>query len=228
MPMPFVSENWYQIYSTGHFGYPQPEDTWEETTYESAGYCARCGIGGVQRHPFRFRGGPKAAHSHFLQLNWVFDEFFTRPEVREVFEAEHVTGAGFGPALRHRTGEPLVDIEQLVILGILPPALVSQGLQTVTCRPNNEEPPWPVQPATSMRYPPDTPYCGRVKFHWPTTLRFRRSVCSGAPDLIKSAEWFGSGAQASRAVLASQRVVHIVSARRWRGLKWAPVDLVED
>ena len=215
----------YHIYCTGHFGYPQPEDTWQQSTYDPAGYCLRCGIGGVQKHPFRFRSA-KASHSQFVQLNWVFDEFFVRPVVREVFDAAGITGITFGPAVRHATGEPLAELEQLVIKTSVP-GLVTAGLRTVTCRPDNEEPSSLVLPPSSMRYTPDTPYCGRVKYHWPTPLRFRRNALEGALDIVKSGEWLGSGGQASRAVLVSPRIVEILAAERWRGVKWSEVELVD-
>src|ERR1700722_5708817 len=70
---------WYRLQATGHFGYPQPEVGYESWVYDPNSYCGRCGIGGAQRNPFRFRSEPKARHSKFYQLNWVFDEFFVRP-----------------------------------------------------------------------------------------------------------------------------------------------------
>jgi len=62
---------WLMLGSTGHFGYPQPEDGFGylEATYDTTHYCRRCGIGAVQKAPFRFRAEPKAAHSQFMQLN---------------------------------------------------------------------------------------------------------------------------------------------------------------
>lgn len=183
-------------------------------------------MGGVQRRPFRLRSA-KAAHSQFMQLNWVHDEFFVRPVVRETFEAAGITGLAFGPAVRHATGEPLADLEQMMVLGNVA-GLVTAGLQTVTCRPDNEEPSWPMRDPSAMRYPLETPYCGRVKYHWPTTLRFRRGAFVGEPDIVKSAEWFGSGGEAAHAVLISARVVEILTAQRWRGVKWSEINLVDD
>src|SRR5262245_24513230 len=163
--MKIERRSWYVIGATSHFGYPQPEDDYRAATYDSAGYCARCGIGTVQRRPFRFRSEPRARHSHFLQLNWIFDEFFVRPEVRVVFLQENIEGIGFTPAVRHRGGQALESIEQLTILTILQPGLETHGLEPVTCRPNNEEATSELHNSTSLA---DLPYCGRVKYHWPS------------------------------------------------------------
>jgi hypothetical protein len=215
---------WYHLYATGHFGFPQPESNYAVATYDS-GYCDRCAIGGVQRIPFRFRTEPNARHSQFLQLNWVFDEFFVRPEVATGLREAGITGVKFGPALHHRSGRALETIQQLMISSVLSGALDIVGLQPVTCKPDNEEgPPW--YGGGQPRYPPDYPYCGRVKYHWPQghALRFRDHAFVSAPDIVKSLEWFGSGGSASRAILISERVVETFEKHRWRGVKW---DLIE-
>ena len=218
---------WYQLYATGHFGFPQPESGYAVATYDSD-YCDRCAIGGVQRIPFRFRSEPKARHSQFLQLNWVFDEFFVRPEVATSLKEAGITGVTFGPALHDKTSRALGTIQQLMISSVLSAALDIDGLQPVTCKPDNEEgPPW--CGGGEPRYPPDYPYCGRMKYHWPQTraLRFRPRPFQLAPDIVRSFEWFGSGGSASRAILASERVIATIEKNRWRGIKWDAVEFAD-
>jgi hypothetical protein len=218
---------WYHLYATGHFGYPQPEDGYALATYDST-YCYRCGIGSVQRIPFRFRSEPNARHSQFLQLNWVFDEFFVRPEVVAGMKEAGITGVAFGPALHNKTGRTLETIRQLMVLSVVSAALDVVGLQPVTCKTDNEEgPPW--SGGGQPRYPPDYPYCGRIKYHWPQTraLRFRPQPFASTPDIVKSFEWFGSGGSASRAVLVSERFVGTIEKHRWRGVKWDVVEFAD-
>jgi hypothetical protein len=213
----------YAIGGRSHLGYPQPEDGWARATYESS--CLRCGIHGAQGAPFRFRTEPKAGRSHFLQLNWVFDEVFVRAEVASAFGNARLSGVGMGPAVGHRTGEPLASLVQLQVETVLPPALVTDALQPVTCRPNNEEGEWPWTPAT--RFARDYPYCGQRKYHPPARPQFRRAAFAGAPDVVKSAEWVGSGGQAFRVLLVSERVVDLIEAHAWRGLWVKEVALVD-
>jgi hypothetical protein len=112
-----------------------------------------------------------------------------------------------------------------VVAAVLPPALDTAGLQAVTCKPDNEEgPPW--HAGGRPRYPPDYPYCGRVKYHWPKGLRFRGGPFLGAPDVVKTGEWFGSGGAAARAVLVSQRAAELVRGNHWRGVTLRVVTLV--
>src|SRR5215813_6243668 len=69
---------WLELIALGQHGYPQPEDDYHPATYDESDYCPICGMGGVQNAPFRLRAEPKALHSQFVQLNWVFDELFIR------------------------------------------------------------------------------------------------------------------------------------------------------
>jgi hypothetical protein len=223
-------KNWYSVWIKPS-GYPQPEDSYEKLTYGTEGYCLRCGIGGIQRHPFRLAGEWKARHLHFLQLNWVYDEIFVRPEVRRLLVARGITGIKFGPVTTNRTRTQLKSVQQLLVSRTLRPGLVTKGLQPVTCKAHNEEgssdgPPG-VMSAGAMRYSLDDPYCGRVKYHSPESLRIRRRAFAGAPDVVKTHEWFGSGGVASREILISERVTDLVAAAGWRGLRLTPVEIVD-
>src|SRR5262245_8586913 len=214
---------WYQVNATGHFGYPQPEDSYASVVYEI--HCERYGIHGAQCAPFRFRSEPKARHSQFLQLNWVFDELFVRREVATKFKEAGISGGAFGPAIHHKTHRCLETVQQLIIGFVLSDALETEGLQTVTCKPNNEEPTW--HGGGPLRYPPDYPYCGRVKYHWPKVLRLRRQPFTAAPDVVRSSEWFGSGGAADRAILVSERVVEVTEKNGWRGLQFRLVEFTD-
>jgi hypothetical protein len=222
-----VTAAWLRIGPTRHRGYPQPEDDYQYQIYDPDGYCDRCGIRTTQRAPFRFKSEPKGRDS-FLQLNWVFDEFFVRPEVRELFAGAGVTGVGYGPCIHHSSGRRLESLSQLFVLTVLPPGLVTTELSTVTCKPNNEE-----GPAKSyggrLRYSHDYPYCGRVKYHWPLLgqTTYAAETFRDAPDIVKSHEWFGSGGSASREVLISQKVGRLIIDHKLRGLSFVPVALRE-
>ena len=119
----------------GQFGYPQPEDGfgYREATYDLSNYCPTCGMGAVQRAPFRMRSEPKQSRSQFLQLNWVFDEIFVRDVVIEVLAKGDVASVKSLRPVVHKTGRPVQSVSQLQIDHILPPALLTEGLQTVTC-----------------------------------------------------------------------------------------------
>jgi hypothetical protein len=218
---------WLHLDALGHHGYPQPEDDfgYHQATYDVSNFCPICSIGGVQNAPFRLRAEPKASHSQFIQLNWLFDEFFVRSEARDGLTASGLTGIEFRPAVLHTKNWPSAQVEQLYVRKILPPALDASGLAPVTCKPQNEE--WRPGLRLMAAERAGVPYCGRVKYHLKrrTPLRFDRHAFAGAPDVVKSHEWFGSGGEAFRLVLVSQRFRQVVLNAKWRGLHFEPIEL---
>ncbi|MGH7786555.1 MAG: hypothetical protein ACRERC_06785 [Candidatus Binatia bacterium] len=222
---------WLSMSALGHHGYPQPEDDFGfiNATYDVSNLCHLCGIGGVQKAPFRLRAEPKASRSQFLQLNWVFDEFFVRSGARQGLAAAGLTGFDLQPALLHSKNTPSAEVEQLSILSLLPPALDSAELQIVTCKERNEEWESSLLQTSAPNRTEVPPYCGRVKHHLEHRgpLRFSRGAFVGAPDVVRSTEWFGSGANAFHLVLVSGRFRKVVSAAKWRGLSFEPLELAK-
>lgn len=217
---------WLCIFAKGHHGYPQPEEGWWERTYEATTRCRKCGFVTEQRAPFRLRGEPAASHSQFLQLNWVFDEFFVRPAVRDALLAAELTGIEFVPPVIHRSGLPSLTVDQMRITSALRPAIDTSALQTVTCKMNNEESASAFAPGPILESSSD--FCGRTKYHLRHRgpLQLERAAFEGAPDVVRTAERFGSGGLAFRATIVSQRFRELVAAAKWRGLSFEPVALV--
>jgi hypothetical protein len=219
---------WLEARAKGHHGYPQPEDDFGyiQQTYDTSGYCPRCGIGGVQKAPFRLRAEPKAGHSHFLQLNWVFDELFIRREVCSALKVSAITGVSFVPPILHESSQPSERVVQMQIDTVLPGGPETSGLQPVTCKPNNEESAATAGTAIASRV---GPYCHRIKHHRmkKRPFRFTRDAFAGAPDVVKSAEWFGSGASAHRLIIVSRKFREIVSRRKWRGIAFEPIEVAD-
>jgi hypothetical protein len=212
----------------GGFQYPQPEDTYMEATYDISSYCPHCGMGAVQNNPFRLKSDFRQNAARFLGLHWVFDEVFVRPEVKSMLEQSAIAGIGFLPPVHHRTGQPIETVYQMIVRTIAEPGLVTDGLQPVTCRDNNEE---GFSQRTSgsahgmSRRLEDYAFCGRVKYHYPTTtmLAFTRSSLEGLPDVAKSYEFIGSGAGAHRLILVTRRFVDLVKRCGVRGMQLTPI-----
>lgn len=225
---------WLELSALGHHGYPQPERDfgYKEATYDVSDACRICGIGRVQNAPFRLRSEFKASHSQVVQLNWVFDEFFLRPEACDGLLGAAITGIDFLAPVIHKNDRPSEQVAQMIVKTTLPPALDPTGLEPVTCKPQNEE--WqalqrliPSRPAPGPHC--GGPYCGRIKYHRMRKgpFRFGRNAFAGAPDVVKSHEWFGSGGAAFRLVLVSQRFRQCFVAAKWRGVSFEPIELVK-
>src|SRR6267154_2692942 len=46
-------------------------------TFDLTEFCRNCGVGKKQIAPFQMRKDPGLKSTSMMQLNWVFDEFFT-------------------------------------------------------------------------------------------------------------------------------------------------------
>jgi hypothetical protein len=220
---------WLQLNARGHHCYPQPEEDfgYQEVTYNVSNYCRHCGIGGVQEAPFRLRAEFKASHSQILQLNWVFDEFFLRDEAREGLRSAAITGIDYMAPLLHQSDRRVERVVQMFVRTKLPPALDPIGFQPVTCKPQNEE--WHAMQRLRPSEPEKLLYCGRVKYQYAHKgpYRFDKKAFAEAPDVVKSDEWFGSGASAHRLVIVSQGFRQAVVKAKWHGVSFEPIELVE-
>lgn len=220
--------NWYHI-STGQFGYPQPEDSYLDETYDLTDGCPTCEIGKRLKNQFRFRSEPKAKHSQFLGLNWVFDEIFVRDVVKSIFEDEQVIGVKFTKPILHKTGQPLKTIYHMLVDTVLPPSLNADGLKSEKCeRPKDPGMIKFLEASGSSLV--KGPFCGSTKYNYPRgdneLITMFESTFSSMPDVVRMSEWFGSGGTASRPILVSERVKEIVNRMKWRGLIFRPIKLI--
>ncbi len=225
-----ASAPWLVASATADAGYPRPEKdfAYQAESFDLTHWCRRCGIGKVQIRPIRLKAEPKNKTAHFFAPQWLHQILFVRPEVRDVFEAERVSGARYLAPLIHRTSAPLTSLVQIIPTTTARNGMVGVVQEQVTCSPHNDE-------VSRLRIPPDGrgslggEFCERVKYHIPKKRRivhYSRHAFEDAPDIVLSAEWFGSGAAASQHVIVSNKVARLVLAHRWKGLDLEPIELV--
>jgi len=190
---------WLELLPDWHHGYPQPADDFGylALTYDLSHYCPSCGVGAIQKAPFRMRREPAWGRRSILQLNWVFDEFFVTPATwRSVFAP---LGVASQPVL-HRSGRELATVVQLVS-GDDDVDVETEGLEARTC-----------------------PDCRRVKYASVVRGPFPRLHREPTTYLARTRQYFGSGASAYRAVLASAQLVGALRTHEIRGVSFKPVD----
>lgn len=194
---------WCVLSAASHFGYPQPEDEYRSVTYDAASGCEHCSIGFHQIAPFRVRRTPRDhSRARVFQLNWVFDEFFVSTVGRTAMEALGLSGARFCSPVLHKTKEPCTGWHQIQIDQVLDPVVDAKLLTPERC-----------------------PSCHRTKFNFPTRepLTLLGQLPTATPDIAKLSEWFGSGGNAFRAAIVSQRFVKVMLEQRWRGIELRPL-----
>jgi hypothetical protein len=190
--------SWLALRADRQIGYPQPDEEkfgYRSVTYDATEFCDRCGVGLRQVAAFQLKGEPPLGPRGILQLNWVYDEYFVRPEVwRSVFEP---FGVGQRP-VTDRSGVALRTVVQLV---------VEQQVD--------------LQPSELVRT--DCPSCGRIKYETVTRHPLPPLVGEPTTHMLKSSEWFGSGASAFHEVIVSKDLRRALATEKVRGTTFVPL-----
>jgi rRNA maturation protein Nop10 len=196
-----AAARWLEVLPDWHHGYPQPDDDfgYRDLTYDLSDYCSTCGIGAVQKAPFRMRREPRWGRRGILQLNWVFDEFFVTPEVwATVFEPH---GIASRPVVK-RGGAELQTVVQLDVVEQV--RIRTKGLDAETC-----------------------PACGRLKYLPIRRGPLPEFVDEPSGHMARTSEFFGSGASAHHAIVLSQALWAAIRAAKVRGASAHPVAPLE-
>jgi hypothetical protein len=186
-----------RIQSRAQMGYPQPamDGSYRSATFDLAGYCKFCGIGQIQKAPFRLKKTPASARS-IMGLNCICDELFVNLEVwKEVFEP---LGIGCRPLVLDRTGAEIASVVQLEIPQVA--GLPVEGFPCKVCR-----------------------RCGRTRYD-SGALRLApcpKPDATGAP-IFKSSQYFGSGAMAYHLILVSRLVFQKIGAAGLTRVNFVP------
>jgi hypothetical protein len=161
-------------------GYPMPESNfgYKKTTYSDKDHCSSCGIGLIQKEPFRLKKAPNWGNKKMFSLNWVFDELFVRKDLYEsVFKKYEIDCL---PVLVNKKETVIEDTVQLVI-PTTTSSLKLDGYEFHICA-----------------------VCGRKRYNLIKKgfiPPFQRDTPSEA--LFKSNEYFGTGANARKYIFVS-------------------------
>lgn len=214
---------WFWII-TGEYQYPQPEADFGyfNATFNLNNYCPTCGIGKFQNNPFRLKIIPKQPKNQFWGLHWEHDAIFVRSTAQELINKEKLKGIEFKEVVLHKKNRIIEGHHQMIINPELEKGLITENLNTVTCKFMNEE---GTNLSEGWRNSRDSKFCGRVKYNFPKRggVTINKSVFKEAPEIVKSNEWFGSGASAFQLVIVSKRIKELIEVNKLKGLKFTPI-----
>ena len=170
-------------------GYPQPEDKfgYREVTYDTKKYCVECGIGAIQKAPFRIKKSPKLGTKKLFELNWINDEIFVNKKTYEsVFQN---LGLETWPVMLYKKELIIEDTVQLKI-PIIDVPLMLQHQPFEMCK-----------------------HCGEKKYN-PQIKGFFASFKRSVSDLqiFKCREYFGSGGEAFNKIFITQQLLTELNA----------------
>ena len=192
--------NWFAIYATSHFAFPEPQDDWGylKESYDLTSYCAECGLGKCQIRDLRTTKEPTWSKTSFAQLHWVFDEFLTNRDVYGSFLSE--LGITFRSVIKHQTNSPFASLVQLEIPESIP--LKTSGI------------------VASLRR------CGRCKRskYLPATAGFFPPLAKEpSSNIFRTTEQFGDGARSASAIVVSKEFYERFRCDNMKGLVFRPL-----
>ena len=189
---------WLEMMPNWHQGYPQPNQAdfgYLQASYDLSDYCEECGMGLRQRAPFQMKSEPKWGRNGILQLNWIFDEYFTTPAVWNSLFRPH------GVSVRSVTNTKGLELKTVVQLAIEQEVgVTTTGLSSETCR-----------------------RCSRTKYLPVQRGRFPALAEKPPAAVVRTRESFGSGRVADRRVIVSQGLAHDLRRQGIRGVSLRPV-----
>lgn len=195
--------DWLVLVPDWHHGYPQPDENnfgYQRVTYDRTLFCEQCGVGLRQVRPFQMKREPKWGRNNILQMNWVFDEYFVTPEIWEkVFKPK-------GILMRSVTdlkGVELKTVVQLVVTACV--GVTTKGLIIEVCE-----------------------RCNRIKYLPVTRGALPPIENLPSVEMVRSREYFGSGASAYNYVLVSRTLARCLIDAKIRGVSLKPVQRVSD
>lgn len=197
-----LASEWNRLRLNFLRGYPQPENSWEELTYENE--CSKCGTGYRQRAPFRIKE-PRMGKNDFLQLFWTNSVFCTT-EVIEVLKNVGIKGIEIWPAIIQRTKQASPLLSQLVF-----PFVTKPGL-------SNED---KLEPDTCLK-------CSLTKYayHQRGYMQIKQDAIRTDIDGQVTYEWFGNGGMGFQEILISNRISKLIIENGWKGVELKPIQLI--
>ncbi|MES2701352.1 MAG: hypothetical protein V4649_01880 [Bacteroidota bacterium] len=215
----YTRANWFWV-SAGEYQYPQPEDDfgYQKRSFNLDNYCEVCGIGKNQNAPIRLRTLPKQEKNDFWGIHWEHEIIFVRQRAKRILEDAGVRGISFSHPVLHRNDNHIGDLFQLNIHTVLKRGFNDYNTRVLTCDRINFENSYRVLSE-------DTIYCGREKFHFPRIggLTFDETIFNESSDIVKTNEYFGSGASAFQLPIFSKKLKTILDKEKIRGIYFEPI-----
>jgi hypothetical protein len=191
-----LSADYLAMNATSQHGYPQPEDDYLEECYNLTYYCEKCGLGASQIAPLRMRAEPNWGTRQIIQLNWVFDEFFVKPEIYDSIFSK--LGLGSRVVMHNKKNVALDTVVQLEIPVVESPA-VMDGYKFQVCE-----------------------NCYKKKYYPFEVGKYPALSKLTKLPIFKSQEFYGDGASGYHQVFVNQETYRLFLDKRIKGVTFIP------
>lgn len=186
-----------QYLSVNSTWYCHSDEDYLHNCYDNSDKCKQCGIGKIQVNPFRMRMEPKWGTRHCIQFYGFYDLLFVRPEVwNDIFKP---FGICYEPVYKKNTDEELKTVVQLKIDDANSP-MQTEKLNYVIC-----------------------PSCCQKKYDSVQRGPLPCFEQTRSDNLLKTQEYFGSGALAFNLLVISQELYQAIKQYKLKSLHFIPL-----
>jgi len=199
-----LNSDWFSIRSTHHWSYPQPEDTYLESTYNLKNYCFSCGYGAIQKDNFMMRKEPPWGRRYFMHLHWIMDELFINSKLLDNFNKHYFSGIEIKNVYNKNKTTFLDTVKQIFINNSIKCDFKNQNInKLINCST-----------------------CGNQKHVLSFTGFF---YCSGktiesfSHDFFKSKEVYGDGKMAAHEIIVSKKVLTFILDNNINEIAFTPI-----
>jgi len=203
-----INARWCMIWGEHSIESLRPEGYgWHQQYY--ADQCSECGVGWRQIAPFRIKKEPRLGKNQFSSFGSGF-ELFCTPLVLNESARQGINGFEAWPVMLDKEDLPAESLKQIIVTKVADPSIAEELVEHERYRQT------------------ECPVCGKTwHAHYVRgMLPLRKAALEANLDFQLTNEWFGSGANARRETLASQRVVRLILENKWKGVKLVPIQAV--
>jgi len=201
----------FHMVPRAQWGYPEPQDDYEQKYFDSATACRICGTGAKQIHPLSVAGTPRFGRGDIVATFWIY-EFLVTDRLRNIIAEANLTGMEFWPIIAFSGRE-----QERALNGCWQLHIVNE-LHSMS----------PTTKFPSVKLPRGARpcQCGRIGRNIPEEpLRYRRLDLECAKDFNKSSEWLGGGLDTAQLKIVSRRVYDLFIKNKVRGVDFEPIIL---
>lgn len=202
---------WFRLRSGWFWDYPKPDSDmgFRKSTYDIEKYCTACGAIMSQKENFKIKGEPSWGNKSILQLNWIYDELFVKPDVYETMISKGISGITKQNVLKYSDNKTLNTVIQLKIENRLNQALIKNDkirvIQCRTCKINKHE------------------------FNYRGMVSFSKNILKNQYDFNKTKELFGAEGNkiALPYIIVSKKVYDLFEDNNWKQPIFEPINLID-
>jgi hypothetical protein len=206
-----------------YWGYPQPENKYEQLCYDHSSACPKCGNGAKRMKPFVLKAAPKLRKVDMVTLNWVLQDIVSVRLVN-VIKEEKLTGCAFWPLIMRRTKQPIQGWKELVYENELPP-MSSRTVFPIVANEPIEDKLRAEMEQHGISNPPLCE-CGRLGRSVPDTICYDRKDIGQFADFNRTHEWLGGGYTTYQCHIVSSCVYRLFHKNSIRHASFEPVRII--